>query len=397
MAAVAPEISANKSGKQKVKSKQYHVVYDNPELKVVVRLLPPSLNQDQFLEQLIQKGIFSKENSPYTKFYYEPGSRNVKLFEEPVFSRAYFQFPSKQLANNYMNELNNLTFEESDTGDHFMCQTMKSIFGAVGQSLISSESDDFSTIPLYTRYLQVREEKGPAVNLAEVQRELQAEERQKKLAKKQNDKVKEKKKKKKEKLNIEKSKEGKQERETTVADPELKKKKKKRSKKKKTGGQTPDLHNEANGSVTADVGKDTGAVLSAEESHNAGSGFKSKKKNKSKKKAPEAKDNTEQINSPAEGLKKKKKNKPPKEKHDDQKQNGSETQQQQNGSVSMPTNGAETNGQKKKVQKKKKPIKKDKDGGSRENVSTENGQKPKNIENPTKNREKSDAATPAEK
>lgn len=194
VAAATPKNSGENSGRPKQKRQQYHIVYGNPDLKVVVRVLPPSLTQDQFLLQLENKGVFAPGNRPFTNFYYEPGSRDVKAFEEPVFSRAYFQFPTKQLADAYMNELNNLSFEEADTGDHFMCQTMKSIFGAVANALDAPPLEDFASDPLFSAFLQAREERRN-VNIMDVKKGLEAEEKRRKLTLKQKDKQKDMKKK----------------------------------------------------------------------------------------------------------------------------------------------------------------------------------------------------------
>lgn len=176
----APEKINPEKGRKvatKGKSKQFHVKYDNPELKVVVRLLPPTLAEDQFMEQLKQRSLLLANNCSYTHFYYEPGSRKVKTFEEPIFSRAYFQFPSKHLATVFKSELHEMSFEEPGTGDQFMCQTMKSVFGAVADPQDVVESADISNDPLYSLFLTARTEKGKSVNLEEIHRDLKAKEK----------------------------------------------------------------------------------------------------------------------------------------------------------------------------------------------------------------------------
>lgn len=148
------------------------VDYGDPDLKVVVRLLPPTLSEHDFLQQVTQK--LPPLVSPYQHFYYEAGTRKVKPFEEPIYSRAYFQFLSQQAAVAFTKAVQGVSFEEPETGDQFMCQTMRSIFGAVGTPSETSAPFDILTIPLYSLYLAAREEKGNAVNLAEIQQALVA-------------------------------------------------------------------------------------------------------------------------------------------------------------------------------------------------------------------------------
>lgn len=235
VAAATPKNSGENSGRPKQKRQQYHIVYGNPDLKVVVRLLPPLLTQDQFLLQLENKGVFASGNRPYTNFYYEPGSRDVKAFEEPVFSRAYFQFPTKQLAETYMNELNNLSFEEADTGDHFMCQTMRSIFGAVANALDAPPLEDFASDPLFSAFLQAREERRN-VNIMDVKKGLEAEEKRRKLALKQKEKQKDMKKKQKLKKKEQSDKNGDKPNESEAAGNNDAKKKKRPKNNKINGG-----------------------------------------------------------------------------------------------------------------------------------------------------------------
>lgn len=288
---VSPPVAAATSnnpgengGKTKLKPQQYHVIYENPDLKVVVRLLPPLLTQDQFFLQLEQKGVFAQGSTPYTSFYYESGSRQVKAFEEPIFSRAYFQFPAKQLADTYMSELNNLSFEEPETGDLFMCKTMRSVFGAVGGALDALPLADFASDPLFSRYLRAREEEGKIVSIVDVKQELEAEEKRKKMALKKKEKLKDKKKKQKTKKEQEDSKNDKPSEGEAHVPGKSDTKKKKRPKKNKGSGAGGTAVGGAGG-----AGESAPAALESSSGSTATNGGKPKKKT-AKHKAADAKE-----------------------------------------------------------------------------------------------------------
>lgn len=175
------------------------VGYDDPELKVVVRLLPPSLTRDQFLEQVAEKSKAYAQGVPFTRFYYQQGSTKVKPFEEPIFSRAYFQFQSRDQVASFKKELHEMSFQEPGTGDSFICQTMKSVFGAVAdvksaESLDLKKSEDKNlekeiNDPVYSRFLKERETNGAVVDLTAMCLAMQNKKKKKerlKLKKEQN-------------------------------------------------------------------------------------------------------------------------------------------------------------------------------------------------------------------
>lgn len=210
MASTAVEHAQNGLGEPKndpkkdplrTQPRKIFVDYGQPELKVVVRLLPPTLKELDFTHQLNEKLNqkdqlkLSKEGPElhHAQFYYEPGSRKVKPFEEPIYSRAYFQFRSVQEASDFSSKVGGISFEEPETGEKFTCQTMKSIFGAVGNPLEIGPVFDLTAIPLYSKYLAARKEQGNNVNVAELQHELAAAEKKARRSKLRAEKPKKKK------------------------------------------------------------------------------------------------------------------------------------------------------------------------------------------------------------
>lgn len=206
MASTAVEPQQNGLGEPKKEPKKeplrnhprkIFVEYGRPELKVVVRLLPPTLKELEFTQQLDQKLQTKLSNEGpelhHAQFYYEQGSRKVKPFEEPIYSRAYFEFRSVQEASDFSNAVGGISFEEPETGEKFTCQTMKSIFGAVGNPSEIGPVFDLTAIPLYSKYLAARKEQGNNVNVAELQHELAVAEKKARRNKLRTDKPKKKK------------------------------------------------------------------------------------------------------------------------------------------------------------------------------------------------------------
>lgn len=379
MTAATPNTPGENGGKPKLKPQQYHVIYENPDLKVVVRLLPPLLTQDQFFIQLDQKGVFSQGSTPYTSFYYEPGSRQVKAFEEPVFSRAYFQFPSKQLADSYMSEFNNLSFEEPDTGDLFMCKTMRSVFGAVGGALDASPLADFASDPLFSRYLRAREEEGKIVSIVDVKQELEAEEKRKRLALKKKEKLKDKKKKQKTKKEQEDNTNDKPNEGEAPGPGNAKKKK--RPRKNKGGGPG----GAAVGGAGDGGGENTPAVVEPSSGSTAPNGGKPKKKT-AKHKAGDANENkpTDQnnVNVPKKKKKPKKtdnagdqKTKGPDASGDSKRKEGltQKKKHKEKKTKEKKDNQTDKVVKSEKPEKSEKPDKSEKPAKNQLNVKTENG------------------------
>lgn len=167
----------NKSKKRK--SNNYLINYDDPDLKVVVRLLPPTLKQASFLEQTFEHSPIAKDEKNWTSFYYQKGSPASKPFEEPVFSRAYFEFTSRALAEQFRNEVKTVAYTEPDTGDQIMCLTMKSIFGAVGQAPVTEGHGEIAGDPVFVKYMALRAAKSKDIDVVALMNEITSAEKQK--------------------------------------------------------------------------------------------------------------------------------------------------------------------------------------------------------------------------
>lgn len=172
-----PELPKNSASRRSHKTKKrkprsYILKYDDPDLKVVVRLLPPALKEMGFLTQTCEHSATAKSKL-YSKFYYQNGSPSLKPFEEPTFSRAYFEFPSKALADQFKVEMTAVVYSEPETGDQIACKIMKPIFGTVGQAPVAEGHGDIANDPLFIKYMALRAAKSKDYDLLEIMNEMQ--------------------------------------------------------------------------------------------------------------------------------------------------------------------------------------------------------------------------------
>lgn len=80
-----------------------------PGVKLVLRLLPPTLTKEQFLETL--KPVVGDISSwQLLRWYYVQGYYTSKIFAEPVYSRCYFIFSNMDQLNNFAQFVEPLTF-----------------------------------------------------------------------------------------------------------------------------------------------------------------------------------------------------------------------------------------------------------------------------------------------
>lgn len=155
------------------------IVFGNPDLKVVVRLLPPTLTEIEFLHQA--KEISSALSGiALRNFYYHQGTRKVNAFEEPIYSRAYFEFRSIEVAQKFKNEMRNASFFEPESGDQLRCDIMKSIFGEVAAKPTVNAENKGITNEIYEKFVALRDEGNQFVNLKELIEEFQASQRESK-------------------------------------------------------------------------------------------------------------------------------------------------------------------------------------------------------------------------
>ncbi|PVH16945.1 uncharacterized protein CXQ87_004503 [Candidozyma duobushaemuli] len=152
----APKFAFKK--KKKVKEDPQPLIkYDDPDLKVVIRLLPPNLTEEAFLRQI----PFGNEKSPLeiaglSRFFYQTGSPSLKPFEEPTFSRAYFLFQNKEAANAFRTKMQHVVIEDSDSGDQVKCEMMKPIFGEVIETSKKPGPGKIEQDPLFKKFTALR-------------------------------------------------------------------------------------------------------------------------------------------------------------------------------------------------------------------------------------------------
>lgn len=176
--------SAKTEKKRKVRSKRRGndpvcISYDDPDLKVVVRLIPPTLPQEDFLRQLEALFPSIQKNLPWTRFFYSQGSRIVQPFEEPKYSRAYFLFSSKDTATRFKQATQGASFLEPESGDLFLAQTMKPIFGDVAEISPASTIGDIASDPLFVKFMALRAAKAKNIDLKALVAEMRAAEKKK--------------------------------------------------------------------------------------------------------------------------------------------------------------------------------------------------------------------------
>ncbi|PSK36859.1 hypothetical protein C7M61_003723 [Candidozyma pseudohaemuli] len=178
----APKFAFKK--KKKVKDDPQPLIkYDDPDLKVVIRLLPPNLTEEAFLRQI----PFGNEKSPLeitglSRFFYQTGSPSLKPFEEPSFSRAYFLFQNKEAANAFRTKMQHVVIEDSDSGDQVKCEMMKPIFGEVIETSQKPGLGKIEQEPLFKKFTALRAA-STEVDLIKMIRAVHSEENRKRREK----------------------------------------------------------------------------------------------------------------------------------------------------------------------------------------------------------------------
>lgn len=127
-----------------------------PGTKVVVRLLPPSLTEEQFLES-----VPSDFRDSIVWFRFCKGKRR-KTFEKPsTNSRAYINFPSSTVAFNFWRNFHGHSFVD-EKGEVFKAVACFAPYPQVPRSNIPVDKkvDTMSTDPLYLSFLASLETSG---------------------------------------------------------------------------------------------------------------------------------------------------------------------------------------------------------------------------------------------
>ncbi|CAI5757053.1 unnamed protein product [Candida verbasci] len=116
MASIAPRRSqpANASSRKQSTSNLSGGTTSNIQAskynKIIIRLLPPSLSESEFLNQIAN--YYPYHASKITHFYYKQGSYPLKPFELPVYSRTYLNFNNSNDLQEFQNFVKNKPFQD---------------------------------------------------------------------------------------------------------------------------------------------------------------------------------------------------------------------------------------------------------------------------------------------
>lgn len=169
--------------KPKPKNFDSLIEYGDPDTKVVVRLLPPTLEQTDFLEQ-------AKKNSPtlqsgYKSLTYKQGTNAAQPFEEPNFSLAFVKFQSRESAEMFKQEISQMLFKEPKTGDNIKCSTVKPIFGELSVALKRQSDESLKDGEVFKLFTELREKNEGYVDINDAINLMKASIKQKKVKLKQ--------------------------------------------------------------------------------------------------------------------------------------------------------------------------------------------------------------------
>lgn len=144
------------SSRPNFKSEPLYLEGGDPDVCLTVRLLPPNLGREGFLEQ-------AKFHSDVLKtrpfgLLYEHGTRDTKPFEQPIFSVAHVQFATASLASQAKEQLDGRSFIEPETEDNMACQCVKSVVGRIYVGPVA-DSSKISHGGLFEAFCKLREEK----------------------------------------------------------------------------------------------------------------------------------------------------------------------------------------------------------------------------------------------
>lgn len=181
------------------------------ERKVVVRLLPPTLKEAEFFQQLAQyypgDGDDANSSLGYTHYYVE-GRPQTGVYDSPEFSRCYFRFTTQLAHDDFLQKVSHQVFTEPTTGDTMEATIDNALYHkmpqengkANGDTTSEASSDAISaeaimpleSHPLYQQFL-----KDPDLfdikQLAEDQRREKLKQKRKRLQEKAKAKLKKKK------------------------------------------------------------------------------------------------------------------------------------------------------------------------------------------------------------
>lgn len=167
------------ANKKKVKTKDDAppiVKYDDPDLKVIIRLLPPNLTEEDFVKQIPSQ--YNPATSPSidpVRLFYQKGHPSDKPFEEPTFSRAYLRFQTKEAANIFRAEMQHVVFNDPNSGDQVKCEMLKPIFGEVIEVSEKTSLGKITQEPIFNKFTSLRTQ-SKEVDLVKMIRSIHTEE-----------------------------------------------------------------------------------------------------------------------------------------------------------------------------------------------------------------------------
>lgn len=292
-------------------------------LKLVLRLLPPSLDEDLFYSQL---GNYTRvDEDVIVDKYYVQGAYSNTPYERPTYSRGYLLFKTRVLAEAFMADVKGKPFTETKTND--------SLIPIVSNALNSNRMphwenalakiDGISEDPTYKEFLKFIEGTITEYNLSLIQNKLKSKKAKKsqkkqKVKKENGNGDKEIMKPTTQKAQTQKGKKGKAEANTDKDVVEKKKKPRKKKPKATAGGAVVGTTSGKPASIpSSDSDVTTGAKAGKKED------LKSKKKPKSKNpKKPKNGDQTVENSKEKPKIKEKKPKGPSIKKKNDEKQPG---------------------------------------------------------------------------
>lgn len=180
------------------------------ERKVVVRLLPPTLKEAEFFQQLSR--YYKGDKQGYAHYYVE-GKPQQGVYDQPEFSRCYLRFNSQPAHDEFMASVSHQVFTEPLTGDTMTAVIDNALYHKMPSETIvkgSGETNDntelsggvaslnleglvlFESHPLYQQFLQ-DPDRFDIKQLAEDERKEKLKRKRKKLQEKAKAKLKKKK------------------------------------------------------------------------------------------------------------------------------------------------------------------------------------------------------------
>lgn len=152
-------------------------------LKLTLRLLPPNLTKEQFIEQLDSHTTLSKDGS-IVDSYYVQGCYPSKPFEKPTYSRAYLLFNNQLTLDQFMRDLSGKSFIEPETNDSLKPAIGKSLYNKMPPSKPNTNSvtsKKYEDDEFYKEFLSLLESnKADTFDLALISKKLKKKSRDKK-------------------------------------------------------------------------------------------------------------------------------------------------------------------------------------------------------------------------